>query len=208
MRHLLPALLVLTACGPTVYKLKPQTIEQVFESNNATGGNCPNDGGPFGTITYDIKALNEAAGIPSDVGCLNPGLHVDVEAHVLEQDRSRATGDTCVGPTGTLTLRGFALAYDWTDKTGAAKTDQLEVACPDSVITLSAPGEEIAGKVNACFDAFTDAGAEWLRVAYNRRAKTLRLTPLGQCSADACFFLQISLRIKVTDATASLDGCP
>lgn len=208
VRRFLPALLLLTACGSTSYQLKPQTVEQVFETNNAVGGLCPADGGPFGTISYDVKAFNEAAGIPPGVGCLQPGLHFDVEAHVLEQDRSHAAGDSCVGPRGTVTLSGFGLAYDWADKQGALKTEQLELACSDAVIDVSAMGEDISAKVNSCFDALGDAAAEWLRIGYNRRAEKLRVTPRGRCSADVCFFLQISLSIRLLDAKASLDGCP
>jgi hypothetical protein len=208
VRHLLPALLCLTACGGTTYKLKPQAIEQVFETNSVSGGSCPVDAGPFGTISYDVKAFNEAAGIPADMGCLMPGLSFDVEAHVLEQDRSRTVGDTCVGPRGTVTLTGFVFEYDWKDKAGAAKTERLELTCPDAVIDVSAMGPDIAAKLDSCFDALTSAGAEWLRVGYNRRAAQLRVTPQGLCSAGVCFFLQISLRLRLLNASAAIDGCP
>jgi hypothetical protein len=207
--RLLPlALLVCAACGATRYALKPQTIEQVFETNNASGGSCPADGAPLGTIRYDVKAFNQAAGIPEDIGCLNPGVKFEVEAHVLEQDRSRLPGDSCVGPQGTVTLTGVILEYAWKTNSGALQPERLTLTCPDSVIDVSARGEDIAARVNACFAAMTGNASEWLRIGYNRRAEFLAVTPVGRCSAGACFFLQFSLRLKLLDATASVDGCP
>jgi hypothetical protein len=204
-----PALLLLcAACGPVTFEIKPQRAQEIFETNNLSGASCPTDGAPLGTIRYDIKALMEKAGVPTGTGCIHPGVLLDVETHVLEQGRSRLPGDTCSGPQGTVTLDGFTLEYDWADQAGAAKTERLELSCPDTVVNLAAPGEEISSKVDACFDAIAGAGTEWLRIGYNRHASQLRVTPNGRCSANACFFIQFSVTLSFTNVTASLEGCP
>jgi hypothetical protein len=203
-----PALcLILAACGAVTFTFKPQKVEQVFDFNNGASGTCQADGKPFGTITYNVRAINEAAGVDPSIGCLNPGVTFGMEAHVLESGVSHTVGDSCAsssdGPRGSITLERIGLAYDWD-----GGTNRYALECPGTVFDLTQPGEVLSTKLDGCFARLDDAGTEYLRVGYNRHPDKLDVTPEGSCSADACFYFQFSLTLKLLSGTASLSGCP
>lgn len=203
MRRAALFLALLSACGAVTVILKPQRVEKVFEFNSGQGGSCAAAGQPFGSITFDVRALNEAAGIEPGMGCLDPGARFGAEAHVLDSGPSRTPGDACAGPRGTITLERIVLAYTWA---GGEERHTLE--CPGTVFDLTAPGETLSSTLDGCLDRLGDAGSEFLRVGYNRQADALTITPEGSCSADACFYFQFSLRLKLLSGSATLGDCP
>lgn len=201
------ALLLLAACGGGTLPLKPQHLDQPFAANSLPGGTCPQDG-PLGTVRYDVAAFNDSLGVDRNTGCLMPGARFGFEAWVLQTTQ----GDSCSvaggGARGVVTIQGFEAAYDWIDGAGASATERYTLACPDTVLDLGGEWDALNGALNGCLARVDEAGHEFFRKGYNRRAPALDVTALGRCSADVCFHVELKLRIKLLSGSAALDGCP
>lgn len=202
---------LLSACGGGTIPLEPQHLDQPFAANSLAGGTCPQDG-PLGTVRYDVAAFNDSLGIDRSQGCLMPGARFGFEATVLQTVQSQAAGETCSvpggGARGVVTLDGFEAAYDWVDANGETATARYTLSCPGTVLDLATTWDVLETNLNGCLARLDEAGHEFFRQGYNRRAPALNVTALGRCSADVCFHVELRLRIKLLSGSAALEGCP
>ena len=199
----------LGACGGVQFALKPQVVEKAVVANSAPGGSCPTDGALFARTEFPVRAWLEAQGLGNTAACLERGADFSLEAGFLAAGGSTAPQDACTGKdiAGTLTLSWFEVTYDWVDA-GVARTERYRLTCAEPTIDLGRSIDDISARVNACLAAMGADGDEFLRVALNRRPELLVVSAVGSCSADACYHLELNLRVRLLSATASTGPCP
>ena len=114
-------------------------------------------------------------------------------AHIDQIRTSQKATETCVGPIGTLALRSFILSY----QDPHHRERELRVDCEDVFLDLTQPRETLQPLVNACLVRISEPAAEFFRHAINQGAGVFAASAVGDCSANACFNIRLTLTAQV-----------
>lgn len=186
--------------------IKAIDIKEPVSARSIAGGRCPepkegDDGALFFDARIDGQKLAESAGgLPGDA-CIEAVGKTTITLNIKGITADPNVCPDSPTPIGEITFQTLSLSAE------TERPKPLVINCGGEPVPLDNQ-HLVKLAAEACAQNNADQLSEWLRQAFNAKAKEIRVKGSVVCSANVCFKMEAEMKARMSDVTAHvLKGC-